>query len=159
MHLTQMFARFDGDGVSDISTFGCLSSLINAQLGPGRGLLRNKQIEELIDFEDKQPLGSSLIYLDSFVFAHDIEQGLATDGVKVRYLSRSSGLVSRVRSTIRKQVAAFYIQRNVALKLLKTWSQSFTLCLSIYNRMFLLHGVKAKLRHLYAEFNVVIQGT
>lgn len=64
MHLTQMYARFEGSGLSDISTFRCLSSLINAQLGPGRGLLRNKQIQELIDFEDKQPLGSSLIYLD-----------------------------------------------------------------------------------------------
>lgn len=95
---------------------------------------------------------SSLIYLDAFVFAHDIEQGLATEWVKVRYISRSSRLVSRVRSTIRKQATAFYIQRNVALKLLKTWFQSFTLSLSIYSRMFLLHGVKAKSGHLYAEF-------
>lgn len=44
--------------------------LINAQgstINKGSsGLLRNKQIEELIGFEDKRPLCSSLIYLDLF---------------------------------------------------------------------------------------------
>lgn len=96
MHLTQMFARFEGDGLSDISTFGCLSSLINAQLGPGRGLLRNKQIEELIDFEDKQPLLTDLFGCICVCTWHKAGAGNRVGEGQIHFQVKQAGFTSEI---------------------------------------------------------------